>query len=201
MYVNKAAFERSLREMNKSKILIYDWRQRMNDIIKTMIERRSCRTYKNEQISDAELTDILTAGEWAPSGMGAQSPILVALQNPEVIAKVSKLNAEVMGNNMEPFYGAPTVVIVFADRSKITYTEDGALAMGNMMNAAHSLGVASCWIHRATQVFDTPEGKTLMKDWGVPEGYIGIANCILGYAGAPLPEGKIRKDNYIIKVK
>ncbi|MBP1754424.1 MAG: Nitroreductase [Firmicutes bacterium] len=173
----------------------------MNDMIRTMVERRSCRAYKNEQISDAELDDILTAGEWAPTGMGAQSPMLVALQNPEVIAKISKLNAEVMGHNMDPFYGAPTVVVVFADRSRVTYMEDGALAMGNMMNAAHSLGVASCWVHRATQVFDTQEGKGLMKEWGVPEGYVGIANCILGYAAAPLAEGKVRKENYIIKVK
>jgi nitroreductase len=173
----------------------------MNDMIKTLLDRRSCRAYTNEQISDTELDEILTAGEWAPSGMGAQSPMLVALQNPEVIAKVSKLNAEVVNHKIDPFYGAPTVVVVFADSSKVTYVEDGSLAMGNMMNAAHSLGVASCWIHRAKQVFETPEGKALMNEWGVPEGYVGIANCILGYAAAPLAEGKARKENYIIKVK
>lgn len=173
----------------------------MNDVIKTMMERRSCRSYKNEQISDNELDGILTAGEWAPTGMGAQSPMLVAIQNQEVIAKVAKLNAEVMGHNMDPFYGAPTVVVVFADSSKITYMEDGSLAMGNMMNAAHSVGVASCWIHRAKEVFATSEGKALMKEWGVPEGYVGIANCILGYAASPLAAGKARKENYIVKVK
>lgn len=173
----------------------------MNDIIKNMIDRRSCRTYKKEQISDTELDAILTAGEWAPSGMGAQSPMLVALQNPEVIAKVSKLNSEVIGKDMDPFYGAPTVIVVFADGSKATYLEDGSLAMGNLMNAANSLGVASCWVHRAKQVFESPEGKALMKEWSVPEGYVGIANCILGYAAAPLAEGKKRKENYIIKVK
>ena len=165
------------------------------------MERRSCRSYKSEQISEKELDAILTAGEWAPTGMGAQSPMLVAIQNQEVIAKVAKLNAGVMGHHIDPFYGAPTVIVVFADSSKITYLEDGSLAMGNLMNAAHSIGVASCWIHRAKEVFETTEGKDLMKEWGVPEGYVGIANCILGYAAAPLAQGKARKENYIVKVK
>jgi nitroreductase len=173
----------------------------MNDIVKNMMERRSCRSYKKDQITESALDDILRAGEWAPTGMGAQSPMLVAIQNQEVIDKVSKLNAQVIGHNMDPFYGAPTVVVVFADSTKVTYLEDGSLAMGNMMNAAHSLGVASCWIHRAKQVFETPEGIELMKEWGVPEGYVGIANCTLGYAATPLSEGKPRKENYSIKIK
>lgn len=173
----------------------------MNDIVRNMKERRSCRSYKKDQITESALKDILTAGEWAPSGMGAQSPMLVAIQNPEVIEKVSKMNAQVIGHNTDPFYGAPTVVVVFADPTKITYLEDGSLAIGNMMNAAHSLGLASCWIHRAKQVFETPEGIELMKEWGVPEGYVGIANCLLGYAAVPLNQGRARKTNYSIIIK
>lgn len=169
----------------------------MNEVIKNMMERRSCRSYKPEQIKDEELNLILTAGEWAPTGMGAQSPKMVAVQNPEIIKKLSAMNAAVMGTKADPFYGAPTVVVVFADTSHITYVEDGSLVMGNLMNAAASIGVASCWIHRAKQVFESEEGKALMKEWGVPESYAGVGNCILGYAAAPLGEGKPRKEDYI----
>lgn len=166
-----------------------------------MMERRSCRSYKKDQITDSALADILRAGEWAPTGMGTQNPILVAIQNQDVIDIISKLNAQVIGRDMDPFYGAPTVVVVFADESKSTYLEDGTLAMGNMMNAAHSLGIASCWIHRAKQVFETPEGIELRKEWGIPDGYVGIANCVLGYAASPLAAGKPRKENYSTVIK
>lgn len=173
----------------------------MNEVIKNMMERRSCRSYKPEQIKDEELNLILTAGEWAPTGMGAQSPKMVAVQNPKIIKKLSAMNAAVMGTKADPFYGAPTVVVVFADTSRMTYVEDGSLVMGNLMNAAASIGVASCWIHRAKQVFESEEGKALMKEWGVPESYAGVGNCILGYASAPLGEGKPRKEDYIKIVK
>lgn len=173
----------------------------MNEIIKNMMERRSCRSYKEEQIKDEELKLILTAGEWAPSGMGAQSPMLVAVQNPELIKRLSSMNAEVMGTTSDPFYGAPTIVVVFADTKLPTYVEDGSLALGNMMNAAASIGVDSCWIHRARQVFASEEGKALMKEWGVPESYAGVGHCILGYAKAPLAAGKPRKEDYIKIVK
>ena len=173
----------------------------MNESIKNMMERRSCRVYKEEQIKEEELTEILTAGKWAPSGRGAQSPMFVVVQEKEVIKKISKMNAEVMGNEIDPFYGAPTVVIVFADSTRNTYVEDGSLAMGNMMNAAHSLGIGSCWIHRAKEVFETEEGRALMKEWKVPDTYVGIGNCILGYASSKLPEGKARKENYVVFVR
>lgn len=173
----------------------------MNEVIKNMMERRSCRAYKPEQIKDEELNLILTAGEWAPTGMGAQSPMMVAVQNPEVIKKLSAMNAAVMGTTSDPFYGAPTVVVVFADTARPTYVEDGSLVMGNLMNAASSIGVASCWIHRAKQVFESEEGKALMKEWGVPESYAGVGHCILGYAAAPLAAGKPRKEDYIKIVK
>ncbi|MCC8138751.1 MAG: nitroreductase [Lachnospiraceae bacterium] len=172
----------------------------MNEIIKNMMDRRSCRSYTGEQIKDEELDLILQAGVWAPSGMGAQSPMQVVVQDPELVKKLSAMNAAVMGSDADPFYGAPTVVIVFADSEKMTYVEDGALVLGNMMNAAASIGVASCWIHRARQVFASEEGKALKKAWGVPDSYEGIGHCILGYPAAALPEGKPRKEGRIIKV-
>lgn len=169
----------------------------MNEAIKNMMDRRSCRSYKEEQIKDEELNLILTAGEWAPNGMGAQSPMMVAVQKPELVKKLSAMNAAVMGSASDPFYGAPTVVVVFADANRLTYLEDGSLVLGNLMNAAASLGVGSCWIHRAKQVFESEEGKALMKEWGVPESYVGVGHCILGYAKAPLAAGKPRKEDYI----
>ena len=135
----------------------------MNETLQTLKNRRSVRSYLPEQIKDEELQQILEAGIYAPTGMGAQSPILVAVQDKETIAYLSKLNAAVMGSTSDPFYGAPTVVVVLADRSRGTCVEDGSLVIGNMLNAAASLGVGSCWIHRAKEVFDTPEGKALLE--------------------------------------
>ena len=172
----------------------------MNDVIKTIKERRSIRSYKNEQIKDAELDTILEAGEYAASGMGSQASVIVSVQDPEDIAIMSGLNAKVMGMDIDPFYGAPTVVIVFAD-PEVTATpvEDGSLVIGNMMLAAFSIGVDSCWVHRAMEVFDTEEGRALKAKWGVGDSYIGIGNCILGYRDGELPVAPERKPGRIIK--
>lgn len=116
----------------------------MNETIKNLMERRSCRKFKEEQIKDEELNEILLAGEYAPTGMGMQSPKMVVLQNKETIEKLSKLNAKIMGRDIDPFYGAPTVIVVLADKTRTTYIEDGSLVIGNLMNAAHSLGLGSC---------------------------------------------------------
>ena len=121
----------------------------MNETIKNLIERRSCRKYSTTQIKEEELNSVLKAGEYAPTGMGRQSPIILVLQNKEKIEKLSKLNAKIMGTDKDPFYGAPTVLIVLADKNIGTYKEDGSLVLGNLMNAAYSLGLGSCWIHRA----------------------------------------------------
>ena len=120
----------------------------MNEVLKCLKERRSVRKYRSEQIKDSELEQILKAGTYAPTGMGMRFSIMVAVQDPETIAKLSKMNAAVMGVTSDPFYGAPTVIVVLADRSRGTYVEDGSLVMGNLMNAAYSIGVDSCWIHR-----------------------------------------------------
>ena len=141
----------------------------MNEILKTLMERRSVRSYKEEQVPEDILQQILEAGEYAPSGMGMQSAVMVVVRDKDTINQISRMNAAVMGNDGDPFYGAPTVVIVFGDSTRGTYVEDGSLVMGNLMNAAASLGVDSCWIHRAKEVFLSEEGKTLMKKWGLGE--------------------------------
>lgn len=168
--------------------------------IQLLKERRSIRKYLPRQITSAELDQILEAGTYAPTGMNRQSPVMVAVQDPEIIRLMEKENAKVMGDeNMTPFYGAPTVIVVFADSQCPTGFEDACLVMGNLMNAAAAIGVGSCWIHRAKQVFETPAGKALMKKWGLSDRYFGVGNCILGYA-AEVPAAKPRKENYIIKV-
>ena len=171
----------------------------MNDTLKTLMERRSVRSYKPDQIPEGVLEQILLAGEYAPSGMGMQSAVMVAVQDPETIRTLSRINAEIMGTDGDPFYGAPTVVVVLADRRRGTCVEDGSLVMGNLLNAAFSLGVDSCWIHRARETYETEEGKALLKKWGLSEDYIGIGNCILGYSDQPLPQPKPRKEGFVIR--
>ena len=140
----------------------------------------------------------MNAGAYAASGMGQQASMMVAVQDPEVIAQMSGLNAGVMGMDIDPFYGAPTVVVVFADSNRLTYVEDGSLVIGNMMLAASSIGVDSCWVHRAKETFETEEGRALMKQWGVPDNYVGIGNCVLGYRTGSLPEAAKRKPGRIV---
>src|SRR5690554_2734620 len=130
----------------------------MNEALRVLKERRSIRQYKKEQITDEQLNSILEAGMYAPSGMGCQSAIMVVVQDEELIKKLSGLNAQVVGDeDHDPFYGAPTVVIVLADADIPTYLYDGSLVAGNILNAAYSVGVDSCWIHRAKEVFETQE--------------------------------------------
>ena len=162
--------------------------------------RRSIKKFKPQQITDRELDLVLEAGTYAPTGRNRQSPLIVAVQNPEAIEKIAKANAAVMGMASDPFYGAPTLVIVFADSECHTGFEDACLVAGNILNAAHAVGLGACWIHRAREVFDTPFGKELMREWGIPASYYGVSNCILGYADIE-PECRPRKENYIIKVK
>ncbi len=172
----------------------------MNPTIETLKTRRSCRKYLAKPVEEATLCAILEAGTYAPTGRNRMAPQMVVVRDRETIAAISRMNAAVMGTETDPFYGAPTLVIVFADREVPTYVEDGALVMGNLMNAAHSLGVDSCWIHRARQVFETEEGRALMKKWGIGENYAGIGNCILGYRDGEHPEAAPRKEDYVLWV-
>ncbi len=166
----------------------------------TLFERRSIRAYKSSPITEAELDHVLKAALYAPTGRNLQTTIMVSTQDKELISRLSKMNTQVMGVDSDPFYGAPAVVMVFADSTVRTHFEDGCLAMGNMLNAAYEIGLGSCWIHRAREVFASDEGKALMKQWGVPEHYVGIGNCILGYADCEHPQPSERKDGRIIKL-
>lgn len=153
----------------------------MNEAYKNLIERRSIRKYNNTKISHDLIEQIVRAGQFAPSGMNRQIYAFVVVEDEELVARLSKMNADAMNSSSDPFYGAKSLIIVFADTNAPTYLYDGALAMGNLMNAANALGVDSCWIHRAKEVFETPEGKEMKKTWGLPESYEGIGHCILGY--------------------
>ena len=173
----------------------------MNETIKNLIERRSIRNYKDEMIPREVLDEIIKAGTYAPTGMNRQAPIIIAVTKKEERDKLSKLNAKIMGNeNIDPFYGAPVVLIVLADKTIPTAIYDGSLVMGNLMNAAHALGVGSCWIHRAKEEFETDEGKEILKSLGIDGDYEGIGHCILGYYDDE-PDTKPRKENYVYYVE
>lgn len=168
----------------------------MNTTIQDLMTRRSIRKYKPEQITREELETVLNAGMCAPTAMNKQSPIIVAVQNKDDIAYLSKLNAAVKGMAGDPFYGAPTVLVVLADAENANAVPDGSLVLGNLMNAAHAIGLGSCWINRAREVFATDEGKALLKKWGIEGDYIGVGNCIIGYPDEQ-PQMKPRKENYV----
>ena len=173
----------------------------MNETLQVLRGRRSVRAYQSRQLEDKALDAILEAGTWAPTGMNQQSPLMVVVQDEETVRYMERLNAAVMGRpDAHPFYGAPTVVVVLADGNNYNWLRDGSLVMGNLMNAATSLGVGSCWINRAMEVFDSEEGKALLRKWGIPETYRGIGNCILGYPEGDIPAPKARKADYIRKV-
>ena len=173
----------------------------MNETLRTLKERRSCRKYTERQVDAEALDRILEAGTYAPTGMNRQAPVIVAVQDPETVKKISKMNAAVMGVDTDPFYGAPTVLVVLADPAVRTYLHDGALVMGNLMNAAHAVGVDSCYIFRAKEVFETEAGKAMLRAWGIPDHFVGIGNCILGYrAEGGVKDAAPRKANYIVKV-
>lgn len=173
----------------------------MNEILKAMETRQSVRAYRPEQIDEETLNAILRAGTFAPSGMGRQSGKIVVVQDPATREILRAKNAEVIGNpDADPFYGAPTVLVVLADSTVPTWVEDGSLVMGNLLLAASALGVGACWIHRARETFDSPEGKALLRKWGIPETYRGVGNCILGYPAAEPQPKKPRKADFIVRV-
>ena len=171
-----------------------------NQVLEALKSRRSIRKYKKEQIRDEELNAVLEAGTYAPTGMGTQSPLMVVVQDKGTIARLSKMNTAVTADpDGDPFYGAPTVVIVLADSTNRNGFADGCLVMGNLMNAAYSIGLGSCWINRAREMFDTAEGQKMLRGWGVEDKYVGVGSCILGYADCPHPEAKPRKEGYVIR--
>jgi nitroreductase len=172
-----------------------------NDVLEVIKSRRSIRKFKPEQIKRDELEAVLEAGTYAPTGGGAQSPIIIAVQDRATVAELVRMNAKVMGTSGNPYYGAPTIVLVLASpRARATYVEDGSCVLQNMMLAAHAVGLGSCWIHREKEMFASPEGKALLKKWGVSDEYVGVGSISLGYPDGDLPAPAERKDWYIVKI-
>ncbi|MBQ7319910.1 MAG: nitroreductase [Clostridia bacterium] len=170
-------------------------------VLAALTTRRSVRSYQKTQVDEQALQDILEAGRYAATGRGLQSPLMIVVQDAEVREQLRRMNAEIMGTpDADPFYGVPTIIIVLADRSVPTCVEDGSLVLGNLMNAAHAVGVDSCWIHRARQEFESEEGKALLNRLGIDGDYIGVGHLILGYREGELPTPKPRKQNYVYRL-
>ncbi len=172
-----------------------------NEVLKVLKERRSVRKYLNKPVEEDKLDAILEAGTYAATGMGTQSPIMVVVRDAETRETLRRMNAAVMGKtDIDPFYGAPVIVIVLVSTKYYTPIQDGSCVMMNLMNAAHAVGVDSCWIDRARQEFESEEGKALLKKWNIEGDYMGVGHCILGYRDGDMPAAKPRKSNYIYKV-
>lgn len=169
----------------------------MSELLKKMQERRSVRSFKPDMVPKELIEQVIQAGTYAATGKDHQSPIIIAVTNKELRDKLSAMNAEIMGAQMDPFYGAPVVLIVLAEKAWPTHVYDGSLVMGNLMLAAHELGLGSCWIHRAKEEFERPEGQEILKSLGISEEYEGIGHCVLGYVEGEYPAAKPRKENWV----
>ncbi len=167
------------------------------EALEALYTRRSIKAFTDEMPSQADIDKITKAGMAAPTGMGAQSPLIVVVKNKALRDELSRMNAEVMGTHADPFYNAPVIIVVLADKSRGTYMYDGSLVMGNMLNAAHAVGLGACWIHRAKEVFASERGKALLKEWGIEGDYEGIGHIALGYANMQPKPAKPRKDGYV----
>lgn len=180
----------------------------MNAVIETIKARRSCRAFSSEMPSHNLIAQVCEAGTWAPTGHGKQSPLIIAVSRRDLRDRLSAINARIWNTlkvqrrekpteNFDPFYGAPVVLVVLADRRVPTYLHDGCAVLTNMANAAHSLGLASCWIHRAKEEFLSHEGKAILKELGIEAHYQGIGHLILGYPSKDIPAPLPRKADYI----
>ena len=172
-----------------------------NEILNAIASRRSCRAYKPEQITNEELDAVLEAGTYAASAMGRQSAKIVVVQDAAARAQLTRMNAAVMGKDTDPMYGAPTILVVLADAGSKNAVQDGSLVMGNLMLAAHSLGLGSIWIHRAKEEFERPEYQQLLKKLGVEGEWEGIGHCAVGYIDGEAPKAAKRKDNRVFWVE
>lgn len=182
----------------------------MNQTIQDIITRRSVKKYTEQQVPMNLIEEVVKAGTYAPSGMNRQSAIILAVTNKQMRDRLSRINLEIItGNSLttssghsDPFYGAPVVLVVLAKKEVGTHIFDGTLVMENMMVAANSLGLGSCWIHRAKETFETEEGKQILAELGIKDEYVGIGNCILGYAApdALKPQAP-RKSDFVVWVK
>lgn len=170
-----------------------------NPVLENLKTRRAIRKYLPRQVEPEKLDLILEAGTYAPTGMGMQSPVIIAVQDPQSVQKLAKLNAKVMNSSSNPYYDAPTILLVLASSQRGTRVEDGSCVLENMMLAAHSLGLGSCWIHREREMFELPEGKELLSQWGITEPLTGVGALALGYPDGDAPQPKPRKEGYIVK--
>ena len=173
----------------------------MDRVLETIKTRRSIRAYKPDMVEKELIDKVIEAGTYAATGRGNQSPIIIAVTNREVRDKLSKMNGKIMGTDTDPFYGAPTVLVVLADKNIGTYIEDGSLVLGNLMNAAYSLGLGSCWIHRAKEEFESEEGKQILEGLGITGDYIGVGHCALGFTDGAYPDVIPRKDNRVYYIR
>ena len=171
----------------------------MNEVIKAMLERRSCRKFKKDAVPRELIEQIVEAGLWAASGKGAQAPIMIVVTDPELRDRIAEANRKIGGwkEGFDPFYGAPVIIAVLSSKEVPTYVYDGSLTMGNLMLAAHSVGLGSIWIHRAKQEFETPEFRAILDDLGLEGEYEGIGHCAIGYPDIRLNRGAARKDDRV----
>ena len=173
----------------------------MNETLKNLNTRRSVRAYQPKPVEESLLEQVLEAGTFAPTGGGRQTPVIVAVSNPETVKQLSRMNAAVNGAKGDPFYGAPVVLVVLAERSRGTYLLDGAAVITTLLNAAHAVGLGSCWVHRAKEEFESEEGKALLREWGIQGDYEGIGHVVLGYAAETPAEPAPRKAGYIVRIR
>ena len=172
----------------------------MSDLLTKMETRRSIRAFKADMLPREIIDQIITAGTYAASGMNKQTPIIVAVTNKEVRDTLSRVNAQIMGTDKDPFYGAPVVLVVLADKNWPNRVYDGSLVMGNLMLAAHELGIGSCWIHRARETFELPEGQEILRSLGLEGEYEGIGNCVLGYVDGDYPAAPPRREGRVYHI-
>lgn len=172
-----------------------------NEVLKNIRERRSIRKYRSDAVYEKLLDLVLEAGTWAPSAMDRQPSTIVCVTDKEDRDRLSRMNAEIMGTDRDPYYGAPVIILVLGDRSVSTYIQDGSLVLENMMLAAHSLGLGSCWINRESEMFDSREGKELLEKWNLPTTLTGVGALALGYIDGDVPKARERKKNYIVKIR
>ena len=172
-----------------------------NEVLQAIEARRSCRSYEERQILPEELSAVTRAGTWAPTGMGRQAVKIVVVQDKDTVAKLERMNAVVLGNpDAHPFYGAPTVLVVFADSTVPTHVPDGSLVLGTMLLAASSIGLGSCWVNRAKEVFEMPEAREILRKAGIGDEYIGIGHCILGYVCGDKPAAHPTRDGRVFRI-
>ncbi|MCI8443281.1 MAG: nitroreductase family protein [Provencibacterium sp.] len=175
----------------------------MSELLNQIKSRRSIRRFKPDGIPEEILEQIIEAGTYAASGMGKQSAIIIAVTGREMRDKIAEANRQIGGweQGFDPFYGAPVILIVLARKDLPNHVYDGSLVMGNLMLAAHALGIGSCWIHRAKQEFESEEGKALLKELGIKEEYEGIGHCALGYIDGEYPKAAKRKENWVYYIR